>query len=76
MTADKDAFLDIDSSFNSKVKLRNGDHIEIKGKGSIGVETKEGNKAIHDVYYVPNLDENLFSIGQLLEHDYTLHFED
>ena len=55
MTADKDIFLDMDSSFNSKVKLRNGDHVEIKGKGSIAVETKEENKAIHDVY-VPDLD--------------------
>lgn len=50
--------------------------MEIKGKGCIAVETKQGNKAIHDVFfYVPNLDENLLSIGQLLEHDYVLHFE-
>jgi hypothetical protein len=26
-------------------------------------------------YFVPKLDQNLLSIGQLMEHDYVLHFE-
>lgn len=40
MTEDKEAFLDMDSSFSSKVKLGNGENVEVKGKGSIGVEAK------------------------------------
>ena len=75
MTGDKDAFLGMDSSFSSKVKLGNGEYVEVKGKGSIGVATKQGNKTIHDTLYVPALDENLLSIGQLLEHDYSLKFD-
>ena len=30
MTGDDDAFMDMDSSFNSKVKLGNGDYVEVK----------------------------------------------
>ena len=75
MTSDEGVFLDMDHSIRSKVRLENGEDVEIKGKGSIGVETKQGNKAIQDVIYVSDLDENLLSIGQLLEHDYVLHFE-
>ncbi|KAI5416379.1 hypothetical protein KIW84_041446 [Lathyrus oleraceus] len=75
MTGKKEAFINIDSSFGSKVKLVNGEHVEVKGKGSIGVTTKQGSKVIHDTLYVTELDENLLSIGQLLEHGYSLNFE-
>ena len=75
MTGDKNAFIDVDPSFGSKVKLGNGEYVEVEGKGSIGVATKQGGKVIHDTFYVPKLDENLLSIGQLLEHDYSLQFE-
>ncbi|XP_050890235.1 uncharacterized protein LOC127095607 [Lathyrus oleraceus] len=75
MTRKKEAFINIDSSFGSKVKLENGEHVEVKGKGSIGVTTKQGSKVIHDTLYVPELDENLLSIGQLWEHGYSLNFE-
>ncbi|KAI5427655.1 hypothetical protein KIW84_032892 [Lathyrus oleraceus] len=75
MTGKKEAFINIDSSFGLKVKLGNGEHVEVKGKDSIGVTTKQGSKFIHDTLYVPKLDENLLSIGQLLEHGYSLNFE-
>ncbi|XP_058741760.1 uncharacterized protein LOC131614151 [Vicia villosa] len=75
MTEQKKAFINIDSSFGSKVKLGNGEHVEVKGKGSIGVTTKQGIKVIHDTLYVKELDKNLLSIGQLLEHGCSLNFE-
>ncbi|KAI5417614.1 hypothetical protein KIW84_042290 [Lathyrus oleraceus] len=75
MTGKKEAFINIDSSFDSKVKLGNGEHVEVKGKGSIGVTTKQGSKVIHDTLYVLELDENLLGTGQLLEHGYSLNFE-
>ncbi|XP_050902746.1 uncharacterized protein LOC127115187 [Lathyrus oleraceus] len=75
MTGKKEAFINIDSLFGSKVKLGNGEHVEIKGKGNIGVTTKRGSKVIDDTLYVPELDENLLSIGQILEHGYSLNFE-
>ncbi|XP_058755700.1 uncharacterized protein LOC131628910 [Vicia villosa] len=57
------------------VKLDNGEHVEVKGKGSIGVTMKQVNKFIHDTLYVPKLDENFLSSGQLLKHNYSLNFE-
>jgi hypothetical protein len=38
------------------------------GKGSINIRTKQGEeKHISDVYYVPGLQHNLISIGQLVQ---------
>jgi hypothetical protein len=44
MTPEKEIFIDIDTSFNSKVKMGKGDVVNVKGKGSVGVETKRGLK--------------------------------
>ena len=43
--------------------------------GTIGVQTKRGKKFIHEVLFVPDLEQNLLSLGQLLEHDYALKFD-
>jgi hypothetical protein len=75
MTPEKEIFLDIDTSFHSKVKMGNGDVVDVKGKGYVGVETKRGLEKIREVLFVPELDQNLLSIGKLMEHDYALHFE-
>lgn len=74
MTLKKEIFIDIDTSFNSKVKMGNGDVVDVKGKGSVGVEIKRGLKQIHDVLFVSELDQNLLSIG-FMKHDYVLHLE-
>ena len=49
--------------------------MESQGKGTVMVETKKGTKFIKDVLMVPNLKENLLSIGQIMENGYSLHFE-
>jgi hypothetical protein len=46
MTPEKEIFLDIDTSFPSKVKMGNGAMANVKGKGNVGVETKRGLKKI------------------------------
>ena len=48
----------------------------VKGKRSIGVQTKRGSMVIHDVLLVPYLDQNLLSVAQLVENGYSLVFED
>ncbi|KAK3000358.1 hypothetical protein RJ639_021395 [Escallonia herrerae] len=75
MAGNESLFLDMDSTFKSQVKLGNGALVEAKGKGTIGVQTKEGDRFIRDVLLVPDLDQNLFSVGQLLERGYKLDFE-
>ena len=49
--------------------------MDIKGKGTVAVETQSGTKIIPEVLYVPDIDQNLISIGQLLEKDYVLLFK-
>lgn len=76
MCEDKNIFVQIDTTINPKVRMGNGAVAEAKGKGTIAINTKSGVKYIRDVLLVPDLKENLLSVGQLLEHDYCLVFED
>ncbi|KAL2498042.1 Uncharacterized protein Adt_23592 [Abeliophyllum distichum] len=62
-------------SRNATIAKGNGYLVNAKGKGAIGVETKRGSRLIRDVMHVPDLDQNLLSVRQLLENGYTLHFE-
>ncbi|KAG6419902.1 hypothetical protein SASPL_116414 [Salvia splendens] len=75
MTGDESIFVSIDTSVNSQVKMGNGALVKAQGKGTISVDTKKGMKRISDVLLVPNLRQNLLSVGQLIEHGYTVHFE-
>ncbi|WJX55242.1 hypothetical protein P8452_41034 [Trifolium repens] len=75
MAKDESIFKDIDDSVKVKVRLANGTVVESKGKGTVMVETKKGMRFIKDVLLVPNLKENLLSIGQMMKKDYILHFE-
>ena len=75
MAKDESIFKDIDDFVKVKVRLGNGSIVESKGKGTVMVETKIGTRFIKDALLVPNLKENLLSIGQMLEKGYTIHFE-
>nr|KYP33156.1 Retrovirus-related Pol polyprotein from transposon TNT 1-94 [Cajanus cajan] len=75
MAKDASIFKDIDESVKVKVRMGNDIVVESKGKGTVMVETKKGTRLITDVLLVPNLKENLLSIGQMMEKGYTLHFE-
>ena len=48
----------------------------MKGKGTIVIEGCTGLKLIPDVLYVPEINQNLLSVGQLLENGYKVLFED
>ncbi|GKV37174.1 hypothetical protein SLEP1_g45233 [Rubroshorea leprosula] len=76
MTPNVAIFKSLDRKYNSKVKLGNGELMEVKGKGVATVETQTGIKYIHDVLFVPNINYSLISVGQLIEHGYVLHFHD
>nr|KYP43166.1 Retrovirus-related Pol polyprotein from transposon TNT 1-94 [Cajanus cajan] len=75
MAKDANIFKDIDESVKVKVRIGNDTIVESKGKGTVMVETKKGTRLITDVLLVPNLKENLLSIGQMMEKGYTLHFK-
>ncbi|XP_019229463.1 PREDICTED: uncharacterized protein LOC109210495 [Nicotiana attenuata] len=75
MTNDETLFRELDRSATSKVKIGNGDYIAVKGKGTVAFETYSGTKTISDVLYVPEIDQNLLSVGQLLQKGFKVIFE-
>ena len=76
MTHNSDFFRTLDRSFVSKVKIGNGEFIEVQGKGDVAVETPTGTKLISNVLYVPEINQSLLSVGQMLENGYSLNFQD
>lgn len=75
MAADESLFKNLDRSFTSKVRIGNGNLIEAKGRGDVVINIGSGNKVISDVLYVPDIDQNLLSVGQLVEKGYSLVFK-
>jgi hypothetical protein len=64
MSRSKEMFATMDDSIKSEVKL------------GINIRSKQGEeKHISDVYYVPGLQHNLISIGQLVQKGYRIYFE-
>ncbi|KAM2686587.1 hypothetical protein EV2_009459 [Malus domestica] len=56
--------------------MGNGQLVDTLGRGTIAVHTKNGKMFIKDVMLVPDLKQNLLSLGQLIEHGYYLYFRD
>ncbi|CAJ2652692.1 unnamed protein product [Trifolium pratense] len=76
MTHNVGIFKELDKSFFSKVTIGNGEHVDVKGKGVVAVETPSGIKYISDVLFVPEINQSLLSVGQMMEKNYSLHFKD
>ncbi|KAL0442100.1 UNVERIFIED_CONTAM: hypothetical protein Sradi_0148900 [Sesamum radiatum] len=76
MTGNRDIFEKLDPNVSSQIILSDGSQRSAKGKGTIAIHTKEGNKKlITDVLSVPNLWHNLLC-GQLIQKDYPVYFDD
>ncbi|GAA0144243.1 hypothetical protein LIER_04740 [Lithospermum erythrorhizon] len=75
MTGDKELFRELDKSLASKVRIGNGEHIHVKGNGVVAIESCTGTKLICNVLYVPDIDQNLLSVGQLVENGFKVIFE-
>ncbi|KAH9782217.1 hypothetical protein KPL71_008805 [Citrus sinensis] len=76
MTHNKDLFRELSNANSSKVRVGNGTYIAVKGKGTIAITTFSGTKFISDVLYVPEIDQNLLSVAQLIEKGNKVVFED
>ncbi|XP_038889190.1 uncharacterized protein LOC120079069 [Benincasa hispida] len=76
MTNDKELFKDIDKSFKPRVKIGNGEYLEVKGKTTVSIESCAGIKLITKVLFVPEIDQNLLSVGQLVEKGFKVLFEE
>ncbi|KAG7536804.1 Ribonuclease H-like superfamily [Arabidopsis suecica] len=67
MCGDKGIFSELDTNFTHHVKLGNNHKLNVAGKGVVKLVLKGVSYAISDVYYVPELRNNLLSVGQLQE---------
>ncbi|XP_020262999.1 uncharacterized protein LOC109838978 [Asparagus officinalis] len=75
MTFDRDLFKELDTSVVYKVRISNGEYIAVKGKGTVEIESSSGTKLIRDVLFVPNINQNLLSVVQLLEKGFKVILE-
>jgi hypothetical protein len=76
MTYDKALFKHLEGTEVKWVRIGNGEHISVKGKGTIAITSYTGTKTLTDVLYVPEINQNLLSVGQLLEKGFKVIFED
>jgi transposase InsO family protein len=72
MCGDKTLFSELDNSFTESVKLGNNSKLGVQGKGRIRFEVRGIVFLIPEVFYVPDLKNNLLSLGQLQEKGMTV----
>ena len=66
----------LDHSFSSNIKLGNENLLDVFAKGDMMVPTKRGTMKVKSIYLAPDLKQSLLSVGQMLENNYKLIFED
>ena len=77
MTGHKELFTEIDDTISGEVTFGDSSKIPVKGKGTISIVSKTGEKKyINDVYYIPALKNNIISLGQLVEKGYNIQMQD
>ncbi|RVW83247.1 hypothetical protein CK203_039677 [Vitis vinifera] len=67
MCNDQTMFNELDEKFRHSVKLGNNTKMDMMGKGSVKLLLDGVNHVVVEVYYIPELRNNLLSIGQLQE---------
>lgn len=72
MSGDRELFSTMNASFKHSVKLGNGKRMEVVGKGNVRLVLNDAAYMISDVYYVPELKNNMLSLGQLQENELTI----
>lgn len=68
MTAEKSKFIELKEEVKGQVKFGDGSTVSIQGKGIICFKCKNGDeRKLQEVYYIPNLSNNIISLGQQSE---------
>ncbi|GJR05475.1 retrovirus-related pol polyprotein from transposon TNT 1-94 [Tanacetum coccineum] len=75
MTPEKSFFISLDTKDNPRVKLGDGRYTRAKGRGTIVINTKKGTKYISRVLYVPELDQSMLSVPQMIKNGYGVNFK-
>lgn len=76
MCGNQGMFSSLDTTFSHTVKLGNNTKMKVIGKGVVKLVLKGISYVIGDVYCVPELKNNLLSVGQLQEKGLGLLFKD
>ena len=77
MTGHREWFVNIDDKVKSKIKFADNNSVTAKCIGKVMIQRKDGQHSfVNDVLYVPNMKNNLLSLGQLLEKDYSMQMKD
>ncbi|GAU27929.1 hypothetical protein TSUD_160240 [Trifolium subterraneum] len=76
MIGNKDWLFDFDASFRDSVRLGNDAKMCVMGKGSVKLFVNGRVHVISNAYYLPGLNTNLLSVGQLQQKNVTIIFKD
>ncbi|KAI5348918.1 hypothetical protein L3X38_001805 [Prunus dulcis] len=68
MTSHESLLINVDKNVKCRVKMGTRDLVQSIGKGTLVIEMKGVTRYIKEVMIVPGLDENLLSVGQMVEH--------
>ncbi|KAM1057955.1 hypothetical protein ACFX2A_031837 [Malus domestica] len=74
MTSMEDLLVNIDRNVKAKVQVSTGVLVKVAGKGTLVIKIMKGMRYIKEVMLVPDLAENLLSVGQMTKHGYFLLF--
>lgn len=72
MSGDRDLFSLMNKDLKHTVKLGNDKKMEVVGKGNVRLILNNVVYTISDVYYIPELKNNLLSLEQLQEKELTI----
>ncbi|XP_004507201.1 uncharacterized protein [Cicer arietinum] len=76
MIGHKDWYVSIDEKVEGEIKFADNITITTEGVDKILIQIMDGKQSfICDVLYVPNMKNNLLSLGQLLEKGYSMNME-
>ena len=76
LTYEQGLFRELNKIIISEVRIGNREYISARGKRTVAIESLSSLKLIPDALFVPNIDQNLLSVGQLLEKGFKVLFED
>lgn len=75
MSGSRELFSTMDEKFRHSVKLGNNKKMEVVGKGSVKIVLRNTNFTISNVFHIPELKNNLLSLGQLQEKNISVIFQ-
>ena len=76
MTSQEELFTKMNDSYAGKVIFGDDSVSEVKGKGTVAIPALYGKKKlIEDTLLTPTLKKNLISVGQMMEQNYNLVFD-